>query len=163
MGGSSTPPPVVIDRKSDDTAMLKFLEQQKSQTLADQRAAQAAEQRALYKASSTAADQAAMASEQSARQMLGLQNQYQQAKDAQRMADYQKSMGMAGASITGGPFDVNAARQAQYSNLAAGVGTVVPMLPANFQDTAKMINPVNLLSANTENKSQSPSVKFGGS
>jgi len=162
MGGSSTPPPVVIDRKQDDTAMMRFLQQQNIQNLRDQQAAREAEQRALYRASSTAAEQAGMAGRQAASQMVGLQNQYQQAKDAQRMADYQKSMGMAGAAITGGPYDVNAARQAQYQNLAAGAGTVIPMLPSNVPETAKMINPVNLLSSGTEKKSQTPSVKFGG-
>ena len=161
MGGSSTPPPVVIDRSSQDTAMLKFLEQQNQMNIKNQQAAREAEQRALAAASSTAAEQAGLSGRQAASQMLGLQNQYQMSKDAQRMADYQRAMGMAGAAVTGGPYDVNAARQAQMQNLAPGVGTVIPILPANVSDAAKMINRANIISG-TGKPGQSPGVKFGG-
>lgn len=161
MGGSSTPPPVVIDKRSDDNSMSDFLRAQSIQNRLDQAEARKAEQRSLMLASETAANQAAASGAQQAQQMLGLQNQFQQAKDAQRIAENQRSMGMVGASATGGPYDVNTARQSQMQNLSAGFGAVVPMLPANIQQTASMINPVNLLSS-TEKKSQTPSVKFGG-
>jgi hypothetical protein len=93
--------------------------------------------------------------------MLGLQNQYQQAKDAEALNKYQRAMGAAGAAVTGGPYDVVAARQAQMQNIAPGLGTVIPMLPANVQDSASLINPANLMTERSS-KEKTPSVKFGG-
>ena len=163
MGGSSTPPPppVLQEKAKDDSDMLNFLRQQNIQNLDNQRAAREAEQRALYSASQNAARQAGAAGAQAAQQMVGLQNQYQQAKDVEELSKFQKAMSKAGSAVTGGPYDPVIARQEQMQNIAPGLGTVIPMLPANMQQTASMINPVNLLSK--DGNKQSPSVKFGGS
>jgi hypothetical protein len=151
-------------QQQDDTKMIAFMEKQREDQLKAQADAKLAEDRAIYNASSTSADQAALASRQNAEQMLGLQNFGQQARDASATSAYQRQSGLAGLSATGGGYNMNDARQMQNANL--GAASQLPFVPANYADVLRGINPANTTAAGANSLSKTYSnnspVKFGG-
>jgi hypothetical protein len=134
--GGSTPAP----QQQDNSATLAMIANMQAQQATAQKAAQRAQDQAIYNSQVQAANQGAATSAQQAQQQLGLAEQYQQAKDAAAMeAQKQASFG-AGIASTGGGYDIGAAQKAQLSNLGAASG-LLPQTSANVGGISPIKNP----------------------
>jgi len=139
-GGKSSPAP-----QQDNSAMLAMIASMNAQQAAAQKAAQLAQEKAVYNTQVQAANQAGRTGMQTAQQQLGLQDQYQQAKDASALAESQRQAAGAGASAIGGGYDMNEAYQTQLSNLGAASG----MLPDTASNLAGGFSPYKNPAATT--------------
>jgi hypothetical protein len=110
----------------------QFMAQQAQAQREAAAAAKLAQDQTVYNTQSQAANQAGQTGMQTAQQQLGLQSQYQKAKDAAAIADAQRQSAAAGTAATGGGYDIKSAQKEQLSNLGAASG----MLPATASNLA---------------------------
>jgi hypothetical protein len=136
MGGSQSPAP----QQQDNSATLAMIAQMQAQQASAQQQAQRAQERAIYNSQVQAANQAKNVGMQTAQQQLGLQDQYQQAKDASALAEAQRQSSAAGAAATGGGYDFAETQKAQLSNLGAASG-MLPQTMANIGGISPIKNP----------------------
>lgn len=137
MGGGSMPKP---PKPPDNTKVL--LEQMKMQredaALARQQT-EAAQRNAMIEAQNQQSSSLVREGEQMAKQSMGGMNAIKAAEDAAaRQRNLLSSQG-AGSVVTGGGYDVNAARQGALANLGAASG-VLPSTGANIPNPT-MVNP----------------------
>jgi hypothetical protein len=139
-GGKSAPAPAPAPAKQDDSAMLALIASMQAQAVAAQEAARRAQEQSVYNASVQSANQAGTQGSQQAMQQLGLLNQSQQAADAAKLTEYQKSSAGAGLSATGGAYDIGGTQKAQLANLGAAAG-LNPVTAANTAGGMGIKNP----------------------
>ena len=102
-----------------------LMEQQNQQA----KIAAEAQRQALIQQQNVAGEQAMQQGEMAARQQLSTMGSMQALKDANALAARQQSQAASGQQMTGGGYDVGAARQSALS--ALGAGPAVPQTPAN--------------------------------
>jgi hypothetical protein len=149
--------------------MLNFLQQQHKDQIAAQKAAQEAQDKAIYQSQLTAAQQAGTVGSNEAQQQLQMMNQYQQVRDeaAQQLA--RQAAQDAGESQTG-LYDFMQAQRQQQQNLGMASSNL-PQTAANLPGMYQKNPAATTAASSLANKgigganqmsSASDKTKFGG-
>jgi len=117
--------------------MIAYLAMQQQQQIQQAAAAAEAQKQAQIQSQTQAGQQAQMQSEATARQSLGGMNAIQQAQDYATIAS--QPAGGAGASVTGGGFDVGQARQQSLQQMTGGESQQ-PMVNQGVGGTQQRLN-----------------------
>ena len=144
MGGGSMPTP---PRPPDNTPiLLEQMRQNREESAQARRDTDLSQRNAMIEAQNQQASMLAREGSQRAQQSISGMNALKAAEDA---AARQRSLLAAqgtGAAVTGGGYDVNAARQSALGNLGAASGTL-PSAAANMMNPT-MVNPAMTTAAN---------------
>jgi hypothetical protein len=142
-GGSQKAPPPPPDNSKVLLAQMKM--QQEESALARQQA-ESAQRNAMIEAQNQQSSALVREGEQMAKQSMGGMNALKAAEDAAARQRSLLATQQAGSAVTGGAYDVNAARQGALSNLGAASGTL-PSTGANVMNPT-MVNPAMTTAAN---------------
>ena len=144
MGGGSMPkPPSPPDNSK---VLLEQMKMQREEAALARNQTDMAQRSAMIEAQNQQASTLAREGTQRAQQNASGMNAIKEAEDAyarQRSATEAQS---AGSAVTGGAYDVNAARQGAMANLGAASGTL-PSTGANMMNPT-MVNPAMTTAAN---------------